>query len=173
VTVFTTPRFVVRGWTLDDVEPAFRLYGDPQVLRYLGDGDTPPDESIEATRSKMPARVERWATDARGLGMWAIASAEGVVGAVGLFPLIGVGPEIEVAYHVARASWGRGIAPEAATGALTYAFDVLGLPEVVAVVYPENTRSMRVAEKIGMTRGDDREYMGNRVAFFRRARRDP
>ncbi|MFN2613595.1 MAG: GNAT family N-acetyltransferase [Actinomycetota bacterium] len=110
--LFSTPRFVVRGWTLDDAEPAFELYGDPEVLRFLGTGDTPPDDSLDISRAKMEARVARWRTDERGLGMWAVElrAGGGVVGAVGLFPLLGKGPEIEVAYHIARARWGEGIA---------------------------------------------------------------
>ena len=170
--IFETERFDVREWALDDVEPAFELYGDPLVLRFLGAGDTPPDPSLDVTRDRMEARVARWATDERGLGMWAVSlrSSGAVVGAVGLFPLLGVGPEVEVAYHVARAHWGEGIAAEAARGAVSYGFTVLNLPSIVAIVYPENTRSLRVADKIGMTRGEDREYMGKRLAFFSCAR---
>lgn len=169
--IFETERFIVREWTENDAEAAYRLYGDPEVLRFLGAGDTPPDASLDEAERKMPVRAKHWRTNDLGFGMWAIEEKGGaLVGSVGLFPLAGKGPEIEVAYHVARDEWGRGIAAEAARGAIEHAFAKLGLDEVVAVVYRENPRSLRVAEKLGMTRGEDREYMGKTLAFFSIAR---
>src|SRR6266511_4173889 len=48
-----------------------------------------------------------------------------------------------------RRSWGKEIATEAVAALIGYAFRSLGLPRVVAVVYPENVASRRVLEKLG------------------------
>jgi RimJ/RimL family protein N-acetyltransferase len=64
-------------------------------------------------------------------------------------PLDAMGPEIEIGWRLRRDAWGAGRATEAAR-ALDHAFITLGLPEVVADIHPENRRSIRVAEKIGL-----------------------
>lgn len=46
--------------------------------------------------------------------------------------------------------WGRGYATEGATAALDEAFTTLGLDEVVSIIEPVNTASVRVAERLGM-----------------------
>src|SRR5258707_434293 len=48
-------------------------------------------------------------------------------------------------------AWGHGYATEAALAALRYGFDVMGLPEIVAVTMALNLRSRAVMGRIGMT----------------------
>ena len=43
-----TERLQLREWSLDDVEAAFRMYGDPEVMRFLGTGE--PVADLEAQR---------------------------------------------------------------------------------------------------------------------------
>ena len=81
--------------------------------------------------------------------------------------------EIEVGWVVAVAVRGRGLATEAAGAAIAYAFDSLGVDEVVAYTSPGNTASLRVMEKLGMTlRGEGRSRDG-RPAVILVARRAP
>ncbi len=52
-----------------------------------------------------------------------------------------------------------GIATEAASRLLSFAFECTGLEEIVAVIDHENTRSARVLDKIGLEEtGDRRAY---------------
>ncbi|TMC78713.1 MAG: GNAT family N-acetyltransferase [Chloroflexi bacterium] len=88
-----------------------------------------------------------------GLGLWALelrATAE-FLGQVGLFPVEGKGPEVEVAYELAPRAWGRGYATEAARALVDYGFGEIGLLRIVALIVPDNARSRRVAEKCAMT----------------------
>jgi RimJ/RimL family protein N-acetyltransferase len=74
---------------------------------------------------------------------------------------------------VAVAARGRGLATEAAGAAIAYAFDVLGVDEVVAYTSPGNAASLRVMEKLGMTvRGEGRSRDG-RPAIILVATRAP
>jgi RimJ/RimL family protein N-acetyltransferase len=69
--------------------------------------------------------------------------------------------EIEVGWVVAVDARGRGLATEAAGAAIAYAFDVLGVDEVVAYTSPGNAASLRVMAKLGMTvRGEGRSRDG-------------
>lgn len=153
--IFETERLRIRPWTLDerDVASALEIYGDPEVLRYMGGG------SGDADLAQARSRLERYlkASDPRpgfptGLGLWAIEekATSDAIGSVELVPLDG-GPEIEVGYHLARRYWGQGFATEAARAAVRYGFETLGLDRIVGVVYPENLASRHVLEKCGMT----------------------
>jgi ribosomal-protein-alanine N-acetyltransferase len=61
-------------------------------------------------------------------------------------------PAVEVGWRLAHEYWGRGYAPEAGRASLDYAFDVIGLDEVVSFTTVANLRSQRVMQKLGMTR---------------------
>jgi RimJ/RimL family protein N-acetyltransferase len=146
--IFETERLRVRAWRVEDAEAAFGIYGDPEVWRYMGGGDGHKD--VAESRAWLERLAGRW-KDRPGLGLWAIvekATGE-IVGSVELVPL-DEGPEIEVGYHLARRAWGRGIATEAARGAVRYGFETLGLRRIVGVVNPENQASRRVLEKSGL-----------------------
>ena len=61
-------------------------------------------------------------------------------------------PCVEVGWRLAAEHWGRGYATEGARAALAYGFGTLGLDEIVSFTVPGNRRSIRVMEKLGMTR---------------------
>ena len=65
---------------------------------------------------------------------------DGVFRGLGLLLPMPDGRDTEVGYRLARRSWGKGIATEAAAALVEYAFSTLGLPRVVAVVYPTTWR---------------------------------
>ena len=67
-------------------------------------------------------------------------------------------PAVEVLWRLARASWGRGYATEAAREACRIAFDELRLPQVVSFTVPANLRSRAVMERIGMTHDPDDDF---------------
>jgi len=48
--VFETERLVVRRWSMADAAPAFAIYGDPDVMHFLGDGTPVPDVAAEQAR---------------------------------------------------------------------------------------------------------------------------
>jgi RimJ/RimL family protein N-acetyltransferase len=59
---------------------------------------------------------------------------------------------VEVGWRLTRTAWGHGYATEAARAALTYGFDRLALPEILAVTAAGNTRSRAVMRRLGMVR---------------------
>ena len=58
---------------------------------------------------------------------------------------------VELGWRLARPAWGHGYATEASLAALEYGFEVMGLPEIVAVTMARNLRSQAVMLRIGMT----------------------
>jgi RimJ/RimL family protein N-acetyltransferase len=95
------------------------------------------------------AEIGHW--DIFGYGMWTVT----LTGDDTALGLIGPWtppdwPEPEVGWMIlSDKAEGTGIATEAARAAIRHAYEVLGWPTVVSYIGPENTRSIRLAEKLG------------------------
>jgi hypothetical protein len=70
---------------------------------------------------------------------------------------------------------GNGYATEAGRAAIDYAFEVLQVDEVISLIRPENTGSIRVAERLGERHQTDVELLGEaaRVYSARRQSAEP
>jgi RimJ/RimL family protein N-acetyltransferase len=86
----------------------------------------------------------------RGYGMWACEEIDSgrFVGSVGIFQPLDW-PEAEVAYSLDQPFWHRGYATEAAGAARDWLFGRFPVARAASYIRPENTRSIRVAEKLG------------------------
>ncbi len=158
-----TPRLLIRPFTLDDAEAIHRVFGDPVAMQYVGGGVI---ESVERTRK----RLERLIAFQRdyGYSYWAVVEKTlgEVIGDCGLVPFEEKGPGVELGYDIRRDLWNRGYATEAAQACLDYGYNVLQLPDIAALFFPDNIASRRVLEKIGMTeRGRGRYYNHDLVLF--------
>jgi len=60
------------------------------------------------------------------------------------------GPEL--VYILMPQWWNRGFASEFARAAIAFAFQTLQLPKLFATVLPDNAPSIRILERVGMTR---------------------
>ncbi|MDO5606504.1 MAG: GNAT family N-acetyltransferase [Paracoccus sp. (in: a-proteobacteria)] len=94
----------------------------------------------------------------RGYGQWNVDDAAGnLVARVGLYHPI-TWPEPELAWMVLDpAAEGRGIAYEAANAARAAAARIWGITRPISSIFPENTRSIRLAERLGAMHEGDRE----------------
>lgn len=80
-------------------------------------------------------------------------------------------PAVEVGWRLARACWGSGFATEAARAAIADGFERIGLPEIVSFTSPLNVRSIRVMERLGMTRNPADDFDHPRLPQGHRLRR--
>ena len=67
---------------------------------------------------------------------------------------------------VARRFWGQGYATEAAAACRDHALGELGRDRVISLIDPQNTPSIRVAEKIGERYERDVEIMVGPVGLY-------
>lgn len=155
-----TARLALREWDDADLEPFAELNADPEVMRFF-------PSPLDRARSDAFANRIRTRLGADGWGLWAVEEVGGTpfIGFVGLArPSFQAHftPAVEVGWRLARGAWGRGYAPEAARAAIGFAFDQLGLDEIVSMTSVTNLRSRRVMEKLGMRRypADDFEHPG-------------
>lgn len=146
-----TERLLLRRWRSADDAPMTAINRNPEVTRYL---NRPVTEA--ALAAFHPGVLAHW--EEHGFGLFALESREpgaggALLGFAGIaYPtfLPPVAARVEIGWRLARAAWGRGLATEAALAVREHAFATLGLPELIAVIHPENARSRRVAEKLGM-----------------------
>ncbi|WP_233494057.1 GNAT family N-acetyltransferase [Desertihabitans brevis] len=146
-----TPRLRMHRWGPRERDALAALNADPEVMRFF------PGTQDRARTDALVDRVEA-CFEERGWGLWAVTpDATGEpVGFVGLHPLpAGVpGAEaggVEVGWRLARHAWGHGYATEAATAAVTVAFDIVGLPDVWSMTAELNTPSQAVMRRLGLT----------------------
>ena len=154
-----TERLLLRPWRpADDLDALVALNADPDVMRWV----TPNRPLTPAESGELLDRlVGHW--DTHGYGLWALVPradpAAGCIGFAGLAVpafLPAVLPAVEVGWRLAPAWWGRGLATEAARASVAYGFERLGLRSIVSIIDERNARSLRLAERLGMTRGPDR-----------------
>jgi RimJ/RimL family protein N-acetyltransferase len=145
VPVLRTERLLMRGFTQHDFEPFATIVSDPEVVRYLDDGA--PISREDCWRG-MALFMGHWSL--RGYGWWGVEDRRtgAFLGRIGLYYPEGW-PCIEIGWLLRRDVWGAGLATEGAIAALDFAFDVVGARHVISLIDPRNTRSIRVAEKIG------------------------
>jgi RimJ/RimL family protein N-acetyltransferase len=152
--VFETDRLVVRHWSEADGDRVFDIYRRWEVSRRLG-----AEPRVMADRGAASKAIQRWNERSREApyGVWAVEErSTGIVaGTVLLVPLPdpsdgtpGRG-EVEVGWHFHPDAWGRGLATEAARGAIDHGFKA-GVAPIHAVVRPDNVASLAVCRRLGM-----------------------
>jgi RimJ/RimL family protein N-acetyltransferase len=156
VTELRTERLLLRQWRDEDRAPFAALNADPAVMEHFP--STMTREASDVYIDRLTAVIEE-----RGWGTWAVevvATGE-FIGYVGLNePRFEAHftPAVEIGWRLARDAWGHGYATEAARAVLAFAFDELGLDEVVSFTTVENRRSRRVMERIGMTYDENGDF---------------
>ena len=156
-----TDRLLLRAWQSSDAAPFAALNADPEVTRYLT-GPMRRDESDD-----LMARIRAHWRD-HGFGLYAVEVKESgaFAGFVGLaIPsfLPDVLPAVEVGWRLAREHWGKGYATEGARASMRFGFDELGLRQIISIIDPDNAASIRVAERLAMSRGRDRTHPVSRI----------
>jgi ribosomal-protein-alanine N-acetyltransferase len=163
-----TPDLILRPWRLEDKEVLFQVLQEPGILQYF-----PPTRfTLEGTLKYINHQLLNW--QEHGYGHWAITLKEDgrVVGWDGLEHLPETS-ENEVAYLLSHEVWGCGFATQAAQAAVKYGLETVGLQEIIGLVHPENTRSIRVLEKCGFSFIDRRVYWGLEMLRYRIDRSNP
>ncbi|UOQ52029.1 GNAT family N-acetyltransferase [Hymenobacter cellulosivorans] len=148
--VLSTPRLLLRQWRPQDLDAFAALNADTEVMEHFP--AVLSWEESAALQARLSAHIA-----ATGWGLWAV-EIPGLAHCIGYCGLKHVPfesfftPAVEVAWRLARPYWGQGYAWEAATAALAFGFQELGLPEIVAYTIPRNYRSERLMQRLGMVK---------------------
>jgi RimJ/RimL family protein N-acetyltransferase len=152
-----TERLVLRKPELGDSDAYAELWGDAEVVRFLGGTTLSPPEVPKA----IERMLRQWAR--HGVGLFSVLRKEDgrLVGRVGyllwdserwvnaMHEELDGELELEIGWTLIRKFWNQGYATEAAAACRDHAFDELGRDRVISLIAQENVASIRVAEKIG------------------------
>lgn len=170
IPVLTTERLTLRGHRREDFEASAAMWGDEGVTRFIGGKPFTPED----VWSRLMRYIGHW--DLLGFGYWVIEeTATGAfLGELGfadfhraIEPPFEGAPEI--GWALAPSAQGKGYASEALKAATAWGDAHFGRVRTVCMISPENTPSVRVAEKAGYREYARTTYKGAPTVLYERA----
>jgi ribosomal-protein-alanine N-acetyltransferase len=180
-------RLIFRRIEQADFEFFARIHADPMVARFLGNGRA---RSIQETHVLLETIYETY----RSLELGPLAvlrKSDGVlIGRCGLSDMAlevntasGTLPRVwyqrsqlpsdtnvifeqELGYTFDRNYWGQGYGGEAAARVFQYAFSTMPFRRIVSVIHPDNTPSIKIANRCGARLGNKVMLMGQEFLRF-------
>jgi RimJ/RimL family protein N-acetyltransferase len=158
-----TDRLLMRAWRGEDVEPMTAINSDPEVAPWLGAIDP------SRTKERITAWLNHWSRFK--FGLWAVEERESgkFIGRVGLMrhdDWTASAHDAEVGWTLAQSAWGRGYATEAARAALGWAQARPQLNAIISITKPDNVRSRRVMEKLGLAYAGTTTWRGFEQVWY-------
>lgn len=147
-----TDRLILREILPTDIDRMFALDSDPEVHKYLG---SEPVKNRNQTID-MISFIRQQYVD-YGIGRWAIIDKNTTtfIGWAGIKFVTeltnGHKDYYDLGYRLIKEYWGNGIATEAASASLNYAFEKLNTTKIYAIADVKNTNSNKILKKIGFT----------------------
>ncbi|WHY71513.1 GNAT family N-acetyltransferase [Fictibacillus enclensis] len=157
-------RLIYRAYTKEDDEFYASMWGQPDIVRYIGKGLTKTKK--EAVRS-----LENWILPGykNGMGLFVIILKETgePIGHAGLVPQVVEGrKETEIGYWLKKPFWGKGFASEAAGFFMSYGKAELHQSRLISLIHPKNAASIAVAKKLGMVYEKTVFFNGSRTRVY-------
>jgi RimJ/RimL family protein N-acetyltransferase len=158
-----TPRLILRRWQEADRAPFAAMNADPIVMHFF---------AAPMTMQQSDETVDRYLAgfEKNGFSFFVATLREtgtfaGIIGLQVMRDLVPNLPQpaVEIGWRLTRECQGLGLATEGASAIVDYAFDQLGLAEVVAIVALPNRASRRVMEKLGMKHRPELDFNHPRV----------
>jgi RimJ/RimL family protein N-acetyltransferase len=164
----TTERLTLRTWQVTDAPAALKIYGHPEVARWLSPA---MDQVLDL--ATMRVLLQQWiAEDARlaiPAGRWAVERTDDrqLIGGAILLPLPPGDEDLEIGWQLSPEAWGHGYAAEAMFALASWAFGH-DVDELFTVIRPENTETAATVRQNGMHWvGETTKYFGQSLQVFR------
>ncbi|MCW2967730.1 MAG: GCN5-related N-acetyltransferase [Solirubrobacteraceae bacterium] len=157
-----SPRLRLRRLRPGDIDDVAAMVADPEQMRFY-----PAPKSRDEADAWLARNLALY--EQHGFGTWCLEALpdHSFAGYCGLRPLALDGrQEIELAWHVEKTHWNRGLATEAALMAARLGFERFGLQRLVAIIHPDNGPSRRVAQKLAMTQERSLAVDGEPVVLY-------
>jgi RimJ/RimL family protein N-acetyltransferase len=166
-----TPRLTLRRWQEAHRARFAEMNADPVVMHYF---------EAPMTREQSDEAIDRYlaAFDRDGFSFFAahLRDTGAFAGTIGLQIMRDAVPNlpqpaVEIGWRLTQSAQGKGLATEGARAIVDFAFNQLGLKEVVAITALPNQPSRRVMEKLGMTHRPELDFDHPRVPAGHRYQR--
>lgn len=163
-TTLTTDRLTLRPMEPRDADAFADLNADPAVMEHFTTGP------LDRTASDRLLAVIRERHLRDGFGLAAVERREdgAFLGFTGISSHRWYPDDVEIGWRLAAHAWGHGYATEAATAWMEHAFGELGLPRLISITIPANTRSIAVMRRLGFTLWEEATHEGLDVVVYAR-----
>lgn len=148
------PELTGERLTLCSLEPSdapaiFEVFSDPRVAEHWS---SPAMKSLAEAHELLEEIDQLF--DVRALFQWGVSlnATETIIGTCTLYQLDTSNRRAEIGFALGSAHWGQGLATEAVSRLLDFAFGELNLHRLEADVDPDNTASLYLLEKLGFQR---------------------
>ncbi len=160
-TILETGRLFIKTWTPEFADELYNIMSNQRVHFYTGDTPWTKERVMEYIQYNIN----------RGIllldcfhGAVVLKETGELIGLTGLNPYLPNQPEIEWQFGVRF--WNKGYAAEAGKAVIHAAFQHTNIVRIYGMANPENTGSVTVMKKIGMTCLGLREFRGEMDMFF-------
>ena len=145
--VVSTQRLALRRMTIADAPFMLALLNEPSFHAFIGDRGvrTVADAELYLRNGALASYV----THGFGLYLVTLRASGTAIGICGLIRREGL-DDADIGFAYQPAHWGQGYAAEAAQGVLQHARQELGLRRIAAITNQDNTRSIKLLEKLGL-----------------------
>lgn len=138
-----TDRLIIRSFTEQDIPEYAIIVKDPDVTKFLGNGAPHTYEQAERyVHECMELEIKN------NFARYAVIHKQ-TNKLIGFSGFKEIDNRIDFGWRYSKDMWGKGYATEAAKTVLDYGIKILKLSNIVAMSVVENTRSIKVIEKIG------------------------
>ncbi len=165
VEILTTDRLILRELSTADIPKLHSMYEDESLTKYI-----PSLLTLEEELQKHEAYIDHVYNFYR-FGLWGVFLKESneLIGRAGLQCIdIEDASEVELGYLIDTDHQGNGYAKESIEAILAYAKEYLALPSVVAIIHPDNLRSIHLAKLAGFTLEKEIQTDSSPLSLYRR-----
>lgn len=143
-----TQRLILRPFTEDDAADMFNNWAsDNEVTKYLS---WPTHTSIEVSKSILALWTPEYSNNQNYNWAIELKSEKTLVGSIGLVNIDNHNENCEIGYCIGRKWWNKGIATEAFSAVIDFAFSKIGFERITGRHHVDNTASGKVMEKCGL-----------------------
>ena len=154
-----TDRLVLRKWEKGDHPQVASILGDPSVMEFSDHGTLTSEQQTDWLNNALVVSADNILSGPFAIALKATGNAVGYI-KLSNDPGRNENDDLEIGFRLARHAWGKGYAAEAVEGILKKADEFPSYARVVAIVDPNNKRSVRVLEKLGMLRSGEVMFDG-------------
>ena len=157
--ILETKRLIAYAPNKNSLDNRLKLLSDPEVARYLRDGNVQPKEVIEAFVKRNADHYHQF-----GFCLFDIYEKDTneFIGDAGLIHLAlnSKNKDVELGYRLAKKYWNKGYATELGEAFIKWGFEEHKLEKIVACCKEKNTASSNVMKKCHMQYGGKYQYNG-------------
>jgi ribosomal-protein-alanine N-acetyltransferase len=159
--ILETNRLYLRRMTIEDAENIYLLNLDPEVIQYTG------DDAFESIESAQQFLLNYDHYSKYDFGRWAVIekNSDAFLGWCGL-KYTPETDEYDIGFRFNKKYWNQGYATEAAQACIVLGFEKYKMSRIIGRARKDNTGSIKVLEKIGLSYFEAYDFDGNEGVLY-------